>query len=237
MRVGGTALLILLAGCHSRGFNKGYLVSQVGETRVAITDHDIEEAFSRKPQLGRPFRLGTYFKPPQGRAFDVAQWRWDEADRARFDELSRGWVASGLVSEVVDVSPLSVASDKDSLKAIRLSAAQHGLDAILVVAGATDVDHYANNWALTYLAIAPLLFVPGTVVDAVFLGQAALWDVRNEYLYLAAQGEAEAHQVRPAAFTDERELIASAKGTALGMLRSEISRQLTDLARRTTAQK
>lgn len=237
MRVSGFALLILLAGCHSRGFNKGYLASQVDETRVAITDHDIEEAFSRKPQLSRPFRMGTYFKAPQGRYFEGALWRWDETDRAHFDALSREWVSSGLVSEVVDISPLTVARDKDSLKAIRLAAAQHGLDAILVVAGATDIDRYNNNWAATYIAIAPLFFAPGTVVDAVFLGRAALWDVRNEYLYLSAQSEEDAHQIRPAVFIDEHQLIASAKAAALEKLASEVGRQLADLARRTTAQK
>jgi hypothetical protein len=56
-------------------------------------------------------------------------------------------------------------------------------------------------------------------------------------LYLSAQSEAQAHQVRPAAFTDEREMVASAKTAALEKLTSEVSRQLADLARRTAAQK
>ena len=238
MRSLGNALLILLAGCtSSRGFNKGFLANQIAETRPAITDHDIEDAFSRKPQLTRPFRLGTWFKPPQARRFifENPEWRWDETDRARFDEVSRGWISSGLVSEIVDVSPLTVSTDKDSLKAIRLAAAQHGLDAILVVAGAADIDRYNNNWAAAYFAILPFFFAPGTVVDAVFLGRAALWDVRNEYLYLSAQSEAQAHQVRPAVFTDEREMVASAKIAALDKLASELSRQLADLGRRTPA--
>jgi len=234
----GNALVVLLAGCAaSRGFNKGFLANQLAETTPAITDHDIEEAFSRRPQLTRPFRLGTYFRAPEVRYFSVTEWRWDETDRARFDAIGREWVSSGLVSEIVDVSPLTVASDKNSLKAIRLAAAQHGLDAILVVAGAADIDRYNNNWAAAYVAIVPLLFAPGTVVDAVFLGRAALWDVRNEYLYLSAQSEAQAHQVRPAAFTDEHEMVASAKTAALEKLTSEVSRQLADLARRANVQK
>ncbi len=238
MRSLGNALLVLLAGCSTaRGFNKGFLTDQVAETTPTITDHDIEEAFSRHPQLTRPFRLGTYFRSTGGRYFGATQWRWDETDRARFAAIGREWVSSGLVSEIVDVSPLTVTYDRDSLKAIRLAAAQHGLDAILVVAGAADIDRYNNNWAAAYVVLVPLLFAPGTVVDAVFLGRAALWDVRNEYLYLSAQSEAQAHQVRPAAFTDEREMVASAKTAALEKLTSEVSRQLADLARRTAAQK
>jgi hypothetical protein len=223
----------LVLNCStSRGFNRGVMRSDLDEQKPSITDKDIEEALARKPQLARPFRLGVYFRPPARTNHWMPEWHWGEGDRARFDALGHELVASGLVSEFVNVSPLAVPSDHDTLKAVRLAAAQHGLDAVMVVAASGDLDRYNNNWAATYAAIVPVFFVPGTVVDAIFLSRAAIWDVRNEFLYVSAESEATGHSESPAVFTDERGLIDAAKTASLEKLTGEIRVQLAALGQR-----
>lgn len=217
------AVLVLLCACGSRGFDRGLLrrEMQIAEQPV-VTDADIAAALSRKPQLVEGFRAGIYFREPEERQ----SWRWTAADRERvLDAVS----AADGIGEAFLISPLVVA--RQDLRSIRLAAAQHGADALIVVAGAADVDVSANGWAVTYLAVAPLLFVPGNDMDALFIARAAMWDVRNEFLYVTADGESARSQTRPAAFTENRKaLIDPLRSEAIGQLTQELSRRLQRLA-------
>ncbi len=75
-------------------------------------------------------------------------------------------------------------------KSQRLAAAQHGADVLLTINGICDVDAYNNSWAWTYLALFPALFIPGNVIDVLFIARTALWGVRNGFLYLSTESEA-----------------------------------------------
>ena len=218
-----TIVVVLSCACASRGFDRGVLrrEMQIGEHAV-VTDADIAEALARKPQLTEGFRVGIYLRDPE----EQKAWRWTAADRARV--LDAVGSADG-VGEAFLISPLVVS--RQDLRSIRLAAAEHGADALIVVAGAADVDVSANGWAVTYLAVVPLLFAPGNDMDALFVARAAMWDVRNEYLCLTADSESARSQKRPAAFTEDRKaLIDSARSDAVQQLTEEISKRLQRLA-------
>jgi hypothetical protein len=76
--------------------------------------------------------------------------------------------------------------------------------------------------------VLPLLFVPASQAEALFLARAAMWDVRNEFLYLTAEAESVKKQMRPAAFIDERELVDAAKEEPVNLLAREISHRLRE---------
>ncbi len=130
-------LAVLLSACTtSRGFDRGRLERVLGAGQAPVTDEEIARVLKLSPQIPVPFRLGVYVKAGQwNRGLDL-RWLAGGGDAGWEADLKR----AGVVSDVVVVSPLTVAEEK--LKEIRLGAARHGADAVLVVDSAYDVDRY-----------------------------------------------------------------------------------------------
>jgi hypothetical protein len=72
--------------------------------------------------------------------------------------------------------------------------------------------------------------VPATREEAVFVSRAALWDVRNEFLYMTAESESVQGQRRPLALIDRKEVIDDARKDSLGQLIQEVSKRMSSLA-------
>jgi hypothetical protein len=134
----------------------------------------------------------------------------------------------GIASQVVAIADETISGT--DLRAIRLAAARHGSDAVLVVSGAADVDRYNNASAALYVTLVGYWIVPGTNADALFLASGTLWDVRNEYLYLSAQAEATEARVGPGGWLEDAHVIAAAKKKALPALREELLKRMRSLA-------
>jgi hypothetical protein len=222
----------LISGCtSSRGFNRGELRTGLGELATDTSDAEIAKTLSLKPQLPFPFTIGVYFKEPENKNGNQSvPWHWSEDDKEKILATAAKLQTSGQVSKVFTIHS-SLVSGTD-LRSLRLAAAQHGADALLVVSGANDADHYNNKWSWTYLALATMLFVPADQLDVLFLSRAALWDVRNQYLYMTAEAEGAKSQTRPAAFTDEREALAEAKTESLRGLGAEIARMAEEISKK-----
>jgi hypothetical protein len=108
-----------------------------------------------------------------------------------------------------------------------LAAAKHHADALLVIGGAGQIDRYINGLGWTYALLLPTLFVPGSEADTLFITNASLWDVRNEYLYLSAETEATTKKTYIAAFgKQDKELLNDAKTKSLMNLKEELSKMI-----------
>lgn len=211
-------------GCAaSEGFHRDELREELGGAPVA-NDEAIAAAFANKAQLPKPFRLAVYFEKSD-RA--LMSWRWTEGDKSVLLTAIASARDSRELSEAFLMTEATVTGT--DLHSLRLAAARHGADALLVVSGAVDVDRYNNGWGWTYAAILPAFFVPGSVTDLLFITEATLWDVRNEHLYATAEAESIKRQTRPAAFSDERTLLQDAKSESIGKLREELARQISAL--------
>jgi len=225
------AFAVAMAGCAtSRGFDRGKLAKDLSQ-QTLVTDEDIRKAIELKPQLGMPFRLGLCFKNPE-RPRDYwrrPDWSWQQEDKDSILGLGEELKEKGIVSEVVYISS-SVVAGKDT-KAVRYAAAQHGVDAVLVVSGTVDIDRYNNILGPLYILLVTGFFVPGDVIDALFLSHAALWDVRNGYLYLSVEAEAKSSITRPAVFIRESSAIKRARSEALAELAVQIENHIENLAR------
>lgn len=114
-------------------------------------------------------------------------------------------------------------------KSIRFAAARAGADAVLIVQGTSDIDRYNNALGYSYILLVTPLFIPGTQVDGLFMINATMWDVRNEFLYMSAEAEGTAKQTQPAAFIDEKRIIKAAKADALGALKKELYAHLINM--------
>lgn len=225
-----SALAFLVMGCgSSRGFDRGALGERLPGLQPVVTDEDVQKALDLEPQLPDPFRLAICFQEPEPfkesdhYPYEKPHPLWHSGDKDRFVALTQDLQERHVVSDIVIIPTVDATAD---LKAIRLSAAQHSADAVLVVSAVSDVDRYTNAWGASYFLIVPLGLVPGSELDALVMARATLWDVRNEYLYLSAEAEGTVHQKRPLMFIRKTQATLQAKQIALDHLTAELSRRL-----------
>ncbi|HEY1078570.1 MAG TPA: hypothetical protein VGE46_00665 [Bdellovibrio sp.] len=211
-------LSLLQIGCASKGFNRGELRAQTGVVKPA-DDKEIAAALSKKPNLPKPFKVAVYFKRPAagGHNNPWAQsrsWTWDEQDKELLVDIAKDLKATGVVADVFPILDSFVTSE--DLKALRLVAAQHGADALLLIGGAGTIDRYVNNWALSYVLVVPTLFVKGSEADTLFVTNAVMYDVRNEYLYFATEAESQTNEkYSPVSSRSDKEILNEAKRASL----------------------
>lgn len=222
-----TSVLILILfqlGCASHGFNRGELKNQLGVTKPTFDDNAIKEAYNKKPNLPKPFKLAVYFKSPAQNTV-AANWRWTSEDKVALDEIAKNLKNEKIVAEVFPLVN-AIVQDED-LRSLRLLAAKHQADALLVISGAGEIDRYINNWGWSYALILPTFFVKGSQADTLFIASASLWDVKNEYLYLTAEAEATSSDRYAAAFgKNDKDLMSEAKSKSLSALGSELKRMI-----------
>ena len=216
---------IILSACSSKGFNKEAMRQdlQVGETRQ-VTDEEIKKVFELKPQLPKPFKVGVYFVDNNHQNWDL---RWNSEDKQMIMQLEEELKKSGEVSKMFLINE-SVVNGKD-LEAIRLAAAHHGADALLMISSSSATEQYQNMAGLSYILILPALFVPGTITDALFITRAALWDVRNEYLYMAVESESFKRKKAPPISSNQHDELKKAKRDSMSGLRAEILRMAAEM--------
>ena len=234
MKYIGLAILIVLTGC-STGFNRAalerkiesstdpnhYQVS-VKQPSTKVTADDIRAARALKPQLKFPFRLAIYLEPSRS-----SKWRWRVKDKERIAALGEGLRKRGVVSDMFVLSDTVISSA--SRPAIRLAAAQHGADAVLIVKAAQDLDRYVNPSSILYATLAGYYLVPGSHADVLMMAKATMWDVGNDYLYLGAEAEGEASKIAPGAFLKNEDVINTAKSEMLDHLEDELLDRLSAL--------
>lgn len=219
----------MTACAPSRGFDRGDLRSKIADQKV-VTEEDIKKALELKPQLPAPFKLAVYFAPPKsGLRYGISS-NWMGEDKDALMQMRSDLIKKNIISDLVVLSD-SILEGSDN-KAIRLAAARAGADAVLVVNGVSSVDRYNNAWGGTYILLITPFFVPGTIADGLFMIHAAMWDVRNQYLYLSAEAEGTARQTYPAFFIKENHLISEARSNAVAALKKEVLLRLDAMSSR-----
>lgn len=223
------AFILFCSSCsvfRHKEFDRGGISSQLGVEKPVYDNSAIQKTFQKKPNLPKPFKLAVYFKTPKSTSnYEKNQWRWTEEDKAFLDTITKTLVSQKLVSEVFPLVS-SLVTD-ESLKSIRMVAAQHQADALLIVSGAGAVDRYLNKAGASYALIVPLLFVPGSKAEVLFVTNAVVWDVKNEFLYLTAEAEATSSDTYVAAFgKTDKELYNEAKTLSLKKLEQELKSAL-----------
>lgn len=104
---------------------------------------------------------------------------------------------------------------KNNIKEVRIAAARHHADAVLMIDNYRDSNRYINPQGITYLTVIAAYILPGTEVEAIGAVSATLWDTRNEYLYATSYND-ELYHTRGAAFLlndDNIELLALEQAT------------------------
>jgi hypothetical protein len=217
----------MVTACASRhGFDREALRGQILNQKQ-VTEEDIQRGLELRPQPPFPFRLAIYFTSSSTSRRYGSTWSWLDEDKDKFLVIVAELKSKKIVSDFFVISDHIV--EGSDTKAIRLAAARAGADAVLIVNGAGEIDRYNNALGYTYILLFTTLFIPGTQADGLFLANASLWDVRNQYLYLSVEGEGTAKEIKPVLFIDEKKIMKSAKSAALTALKAELSSRLAKI--------
>ena len=225
----GAALTLLGACGGTTGFQQASMrdaAAGAAAVKPEVNEGEVAAAFALKPQLPRPYRLGVYFRPNPDPS-DEPEWRWDPEHKRAILGLAKALRASGEVADVFAIDPTTAVAD--DLRAIRVAAARHGADAVLVVSGSNEEKQALNGWAISYAALLPMLFAPGSELEVRFSAHAEMWDVRNEYLYLSAAAEEERHQQRALSWIDSEAAIEQAQKASVKLLAGELAQRFVGL--------
>lgn len=225
-----TLFALTVAACAgSTGFEQAALRDASAAKNPEINESEVAAAFALRPQLPKPYRVGVVFRPLDRNAAssDEPLWRWDMEHKNSLLAIRKSLRASGEVADVFAIDAHTVVGD--DLRAIRIAAARHGADAVLVVSGEDVARSSSNGWVASYVALLPMLFAPGSELDVTFTAHAELWDVRNEYLYLSAEAESESHQERALCWLDQREATVQAQTKAVKLLTAELEQRFSGL--------
>lgn len=218
--------LIAAAACGPHGFDRPSLTKGLG-VQLPPADGDIARALEIKPGARPPLKIAVYLYPEPLAEGGSRSWSWKGRDRDALLAATKRLERDRVVADMFVLSDL-VVPGRD-LKTLRLAAAQHGADALLLVTGSGDTDAYNNPLSLLYLTVIGYWLVPGTHRDALFLTRGAMWDVRTGYLYLTIETEAKARTLRPGAFSSREAAIDQAKEEALDHFRDDLVRRLRRL--------
>ena len=234
-RITPLLLAILLAGCAT-GFDRGAIRQRLEGEKLEVTDADIQAALAKKAQLRFPIKVAVHliaetYRPGESDYYRARSedWRWSVLDKEKLEEYITPLKQSGLVSDVFVMSDMI--STQNDLKSIRLAAAKHGADAVLLVKGIAQVDSYINPLAILNLLILPGYILPSSHRDVLFMMKGAMWDVGNEFLYLSVDAEGDSRTKGPTFTIKDKEAIGVAKEQALKSFASELSKRLSALRR------
>jgi rhombotail lipoprotein len=216
--------ILALSGCFARGFDHSTLTTQLQPTPV-INEEEIAKVQSLKPQLTFPCRVAVYL-PPQ------INGRWNAKEREIVDSWEASLKKEGIVSEMfVMAEMLTRGAEAKSPKMIdlRVAAAKHGANSLLVIQGDCDVKSYDNPAALFNLTIIGGYVVPASHRDALVTLQGALVDVGNGFLYASFEAQGEGKVIRPSFIVEEQPAVERAKVQALVNFGPELLKRMRNV--------
>jgi hypothetical protein len=222
------ALLVLAAvACGPGGFDRPKLKQGLG-AQLPPAGQDIARALESRPAARGPLRIAVYMQPEPLGGRGSRAWSWTGRDREILLSETERLRSDKLLADMFVLSDLVVANR--DVQGLRVAAAHHGADALLLVAGNADVDAYSNPLSILYVTIIGYWLFPGTHRDALFLARGAMWDVRTGSLYLTIDTEAQARTMRPGAFANREAAIDQAKQRALDTFRDDFVRRIRRLS-------
>ncbi|MHC5039568.1 MAG: hypothetical protein ACYTHM_19880 [Planctomycetota bacterium] len=132
--------------------------------------------------------------------------------------------STGLV-RVVFISSVILSGDPH-FHEIRIAAARLHADVLLLYASASSTASSLNLGGFLYLTVAGLFLSPGSQTAVLTFAKGVCFDVENEYLEFAVEGEDERSSIRPWYFVDSEAMQIDSREAAVEVLRRETVRAI-----------
>ena len=189
-------LIIALAGCEARQLNLvppslGSLI----DTK-AVTEQNIQEAFTQRPGVKPGVNLGVVYIPsetdvpvPHTISFDERR-EWQTMLQDNF-----------FIKDVVFLSTLySPTATIRDIRVLRKSAAALNCELLLIYSVSYDYGRQPNPLALLYVTVVGMFIFPGDTITAGSMAKAAILDVRSGYVYGVVEDKDQYTMVIPIAW-------------------------------------
>ena len=225
------SLLAPLAACAST-IDRARMRSDL-EQAPLFEAQTLAEVEGLQPELSTPFSVAV--APPRSQRSEQHAWdgeretvqgfrSWSEEERREIESWKAELARMGLVSDLVVMPVLSteLGEAQGLLGALRVAAARHQADAVLIVSEVEDSSNWLNPWSILDLTIVGAWFAPGHDVEVVTILEGALIDVHTGYLYASGQSEGTARERRAWAYVNDPELKQAARRKALAGLEQVI---------------
>jgi hypothetical protein len=174
-----------------------------------------------------PLRLAYYFVEVDFPLHDgIWKAEWVGADKSLLADSLTPLKGKGIATDIFLLTDPTIRGL--DVKKIRTTAARYGADAVLIVNGVGAVDRSNNAYAALYPTVIGAYVAPGTVGKSLFVIEGAVWDTRVDRLYTRQAAEGHARRAGPAMKLENREVLASAKHSALEALGKKIVDTLID---------
>jgi hypothetical protein len=219
--------VLLLAGCfHTSSFDRAHMISrlQTESASYTVSDDEIAQVQEIKPQLQFPCRLAVYMSP-------AVQWSMKDKEQVKAwgDSLKKQGIVSDYFLMSSLFSPGAASLGSKGQKEVRLAAARHGAEAVLIVHGVHQTDSYVNPAALLNLTVVGGYIIPASHRDVLFMLQGAVVDVGNGFLYASVESEGMGKIMRPTFIVEEKDALEAARKDAVAGFGPEFIRRMQNL--------
>jgi rhombotail lipoprotein len=216
-RIAPAGFLLALVGCSST-IDRGRMHEDLQHGDLEFSSRTVKEIEAIRPQIQVPFRLAV--APPVWRR----EATWSREELAEIESWGPELSKLGLVTELVVIPEATYAMNAGStsegwLERLRVAAARHHADAVLVIRDVEDTSSWMNVLSILDLTIVGAWIFPGHQAESVSMMEGLVIDNRNEYLYCSGHGEGSAKVTQPLAYMEVGDLRREARVSALKQLK------------------
>ncbi|NOS77392.1 MAG: hypothetical protein HOP35_05550 [Nitrospira sp.] len=213
-------LFTILSACSThQGFDRAGMqdilhqrLDLVGEREIKTPE--TKNAIESSPPLAGPFRLGVYFvrtEFPTRQSIHSGEWLSAEKDQLvqRLAQLRRDQI----LHEVVVLAEPTIRTI--TRQELRQASVRYGIDVLLLIDGIGAADRHNNAYALLYPTLLGAWLAPGTVIDAFFIIDGVLWDLRTDTILGRQTAEGQAQRTGAVVLVEDADALKEAKGRAI----------------------
>ena len=200
----------------------------VGAREIKPTE--TKNAIENRSPFAGPFRLGVYFvrtEFPTRQSVQSGEWLSAEKDQLvqRLAQLRNDQI----LREVVVLAEPTVRTLTP--QELRQASVRYGIDVLLLVDGVGAVDRHNNAYALLYPTLLGAWLAPGTVIDALFILDGTLWDLRTNKLLDQQTAEGQAQHTGAVVLVEDADVLTEAKHRAIEAFGGRLVDRLRSLQR------
>lgn len=223
--------LLTLSACSTGPeFDRIGMQNTLHQRLDLVAAHQTKDQTESHPLPAGPFRLGIYFvrtEFPSRESIRSAEWLSAEKDRLvqEFAQLRDDRIAH----EIVILAEPTVRTL--TRQELRQAAARYGADVLLLIDGVGAVHRRNNAYALLYPTVLGAWLAPGTVIDALFIIDGVLWDLRTDTIPARQTAEGQAQRTGAVIMVEDTDALNEAKGRAIDTFGRSVADRVRSLLR------
>jgi rhombotail lipoprotein len=224
-------LCLTLSACStSKGFDRAGMHESLHQRLHIADEREPTDSPKSTAPLSEPFRLGVYFvrtEFPTRQSVRSGEWLSAEKDQLvqRLTQLR----SDQILREVVVLAEPTVRTLTP--QELRQASIRYGIDVLLLVDGAGAVDRHNNAYSFLYPTIIGAWLAPGTVIDALFILNGILWDLRTDTRLDGQTAEGQAQRTGAVVLIDDADVLTEAKHRAIDAFGARLVEHLRALRR------